>query len=348
MGMRCWLRAFSVVPALLCAGYAYAQDSSTARKLRVGDSFPVGHYLVKYMLQPWMEEVARRTNGAVAFDYYPAQQLGKASDLLTLTQSGVVDIGYVGPTYVSDKMPLSEVAQLPGVFQTSCQGSLAYWKIARQGILGKQEFEANKVHILLTIVLPPYHILTTNREIRTKDDLQGLKLRSTGGAMDLMTRALNAVPVRLAAPDTYESIARGTIDGLIFPLESVIAYGMEKQVKHATVGVGFGSFIVTYVIGDRLWKSLPPDVRKAMNEAGDKLVPEACAKVDNDTVSARAKLEGTGVKFLELNQAAQTAFNDTMKGVANAWADQLDKRGKKASETLKEFYAAVQEVAAKQ
>jgi TRAP-type C4-dicarboxylate transport system substrate-binding protein len=336
-----WWHALAIVPVLI-AGQACAQGATPARKLRVGDSFPVGHYLVRYMLQPWMDEVARRTNGAVAFDYYPAQQLGKAADLLALTQTGVIDIGYVGPTYVSDKMPLSEVAQLPGAFLTSCQGTLAYWKVARTGILREQEFEANKVRILLAIVLPPYHILTTNREIKTKDDVQGLKLRSTGGAMDLMTRALNAVPVRIAAPDAYESVSRGTIDGLIFPLESVISYGMDKLMKHATEGVGFGSFIVTYVISDRLWKQLPADVQKAMDEAGDGVVPQACAKVDNDTGAAKAKLEATGVKFTPLDAATRDNFSHTMKGVAGSWAEQLDKRGKKASETLKEFTAAVQ------
>lgn len=46
-------------------------------RLRVADSFPKGHYLVKLVLEPWMEEVKKRTNNAVAFEHYPAQQLGK-------------------------------------------------------------------------------------------------------------------------------------------------------------------------------------------------------------------------------------------------------------------------------
>jgi hypothetical protein len=46
--------------------------------------------------------------------HYPAQQLGKATDMLKLTQTGVADIGYVAPAYASDKMPVSEVAILPG------------------------------------------------------------------------------------------------------------------------------------------------------------------------------------------------------------------------------------------
>jgi hypothetical protein len=39
--------------------------------------------------------------------------LGKAKDLLALTQAGVIDIAYVAPGFVSDKMPLSVVAELP-------------------------------------------------------------------------------------------------------------------------------------------------------------------------------------------------------------------------------------------
>lgn len=105
----------------LVASVALAQAAEPV-KLRVADSFPKGHYLVKLILEPWMAEVTKRTNGAVTFEHYPAQQLGKAADMLKLTQTGVADIGYVAPAYVSDKMPVSEVAMLPGAFEHSCQG----------------------------------------------------------------------------------------------------------------------------------------------------------------------------------------------------------------------------------
>ena len=84
-----------------------------------------------------MEEVKKRTNNAVTFDHYPAQQLGKPADMLKLTQTGVADIGYVAPGYTSDKMPVSEVAMLPGAFEHSCQGTLAYWKLARNGVIAR-------------------------------------------------------------------------------------------------------------------------------------------------------------------------------------------------------------------
>src|SRR4051794_14791094 len=118
-------RRILLICGILIASTALARAADPIT-LRVADSFPKGHFIVKLILEPWMEEVKKRTNGAVAFEHYPAQQLGKAADMLKLTQTGVADIGYVAPGYVSDKMPVSEVAMLPGGFAHSCQGTLAY------------------------------------------------------------------------------------------------------------------------------------------------------------------------------------------------------------------------------
>src|SRR4030081_3525340 len=211
---------------LLIATTVLAQAADPVR-LRVADSFPKGHYLVKLILEPWMEQVSKRTGNAVVFEHYPAQQLGKAADMLKLTQTGVADIGYVAPAYVSDKMPVSEVAMLPGGFQHTCQGTLAYWKLARKGVIGEQDYAANNIRLLLAVSLPQYRILTVKAPVKDAADVAGLKLRSTRGAHDLPLRALGAVPVRMAAPDAYESLQRGTMEGLLFPLEIVVAFGAD-------------------------------------------------------------------------------------------------------------------------
>jgi len=105
--------------------------------------------------------------------------------------------------------------------------------------------------------------------VTTLENLKGLKLRSTGGAQDLTMRNLGAIPVRMAAPDTYESLSRGTLDGVVFPLDSVVSYNVEKLVKYSTEGANFSSFIVAYSISDAVWNQLTPEVRKIMIEAGE-------------------------------------------------------------------------------
>jgi len=327
------VRAAAVLALLLPVSTMSAQ----ALELKVADSFPGDHYLVRLMLKPWMDDVTKRTNGAVTFTHYPNQQIGKATDMLRLTQSGVIDIGYIGPSYVSDKMPLSEVAQLPGAFQTSCQGTMAYWKSAREGVLASREYAPNKIKLLMAVALPPYQVWTAKAKVETIKDMQGLKLRTTGGAQDLTVRALGAVPVRMAAPDAYESLSRGTMDGLLFPLDSVVAYGLDKLVKYATEGVSFGSFIVAYSINQSVWDKLPDDVKKAMNEASEAIAPKACADVDRELQVTQQKMKEQGIAFVPLSDTTRAEMKDKLKGVAQEWAAGLDSRGKQASAALKEF-----------
>ena len=343
--MVAFLRALAG-SGFLIASTVLAQAAEPIR-LRVADSFPKGHYLVKLVLEPWMEEVKKRTNNAVAFEHYPAQQLGKATDMLKLTQTGVADIGYVAPGYTSEKMPVSEVAMLPGAFDHSCQGTLAYWKLARNGVIAQQDYAANNIHLLLSVSLPQYRIFTVKQPVKDVSDVTGLKLRSTGGAQDLTLRAIGSVPVRMAAPDAYESLSRGTMDGLLFPLESVVAYGADKLVKYSTDGLGFGSFIVSYSISDNVWKKLPPEIQKTMIDVAEQMLPVVCQqiqKADNDT---KKSLEAAGIRFETLQADASAKFKDLMKGVAKAWSEGLDARGKRGSDALKEFDAAVAAIPAK-
>ena len=332
--------------SLILLGSTVLAQAADPITLRVADSFPKGHYLVKLILEPWMDEVKKRTNNAVNFEHYPAQQLGKAADMLKLTQTGVADIGYVAPAYVSDKMPVSEVAMLPGAFAHSCQGTLAYWKLARNGVIAEQDYAANNIRLLLAVSLPQYRIFTVKQPVKDVGDVTGLKLRSTGGAQDLTLRAIGAVPVRMAAPDAYESLSRGTMDGLLFPLESVIAYGADKLVKYSTDGLGFGSFIVSYSISDSAWKKLSPEIQKAMIDVADEIIPSACQHVQKADDETKKSLETT-IRFETLQPEVGAKFKDLMKGVAKTWSEGLDSRGKHGSDALKEFDAAVAGIPAK-
>jgi TRAP-type C4-dicarboxylate transport system substrate-binding protein len=220
--MNRFIPVTAIALALVASLPAMAQQ-----KLRVADSLPVGHFFAESGTKFWMAEVKRLTNGKVDFEYFPSEQLGKAKDMLTLTQTGVADVGYVVPSYVSEKMPLSAVAELPGGFSTGCEGTLAYYKLSTgNGILAQREFAANNVRMIFTLVLPPYQLFTSKAKLDSYKSVEGLKLRTAGGAMDATARAFGAVPVRMAAPEIYESLSRGTIDGMLLPHASVLSYDL--------------------------------------------------------------------------------------------------------------------------
>ncbi|MBN9528875.1 MAG: TRAP transporter substrate-binding protein DctP [Alphaproteobacteria bacterium] len=334
-----------VLAASLYAGSALAQGAAPI-KLKLADSLPTEHFAIRFLVQPWIDEVAKRSNGAVSVERFPAQQLGKAADLMALSQTGVIDIGYVGPSYVTgNKMPHSEVAQLPAAFETACQGTMAYWKLGRgDGLIAQGDFAPNKLRLLLALVLSPYVILTPDKPLATLKDFEGRKLRSTGSAMDLTARALGAVPTRIAAPDIYEALSRRTVDGAFYAVESVLAYGMEDIVKYSTDKVSYGSFVMTWVMRNELWQKLPPETRKAMDEVADTQVAAACKLLEQHYVDTRKTLTGKGMAFVAVDDKARQEIEGRMQGVNAAWAKELDDRGKKGSAVLKAFTDAVAQV----
>ncbi|MBV6272256.1 hypothetical protein KVP09_04890 [Alcaligenaceae bacterium CGII-47] len=102
-------------------------------ELRMGDSLPPSHIISENLTKPWIKLVEEKSEGRIKIRYFPAEQMGKAKDMLSLTQSGILDVGYIGAAYVSEKMPLSAVAELPGAFENSCQVIKGYWELATEG-----------------------------------------------------------------------------------------------------------------------------------------------------------------------------------------------------------------------
>lgn len=324
---------------LLSAGPGHSQNTKIV--LRVADSFPAaGHYFSEPAAKYFMETVKRATGGQVEFEHYPSEQMGKAKDLLSLTLSGVIDIGSVMPSYASEKLPLSAVAELPGGFASACQGTLAYWKLARDGVLAQKEYSPNGIRILFTLVSAPYQVLM-RQPFDSIKTLEGRKLRSTGSSTDIAIRKLNAIPIRMAAPEIYESLSRGTLDGVVISYAAAVSYNLHTLTKAMTVGENFGSAVLTYSISEARWKSLPPNVQKAMLEAGDAATRRACAAMDENIAADIEKMRQAGGSPVRLAGLEKVELQTRFASAGAEWASELDRRGKSGTEVLKAFKEAV-------
>jgi TRAP-type C4-dicarboxylate transport system substrate-binding protein len=80
-----------------------------------------------------------------------------------------------------------------------------------------------------------------------------------------------------------------------------------------------------------------------MIEVADEILPSACQDVQKADESTKKTLEAAGVRFEPLQP---DKFKELLKGVATTWAEGLDARGKRGSEALREFDAAVAAVPA--
>ena len=316
--------------------------------LKVADALPSGHIAHQFILRPFMEGVTRRTNGAVTFQHFPGEQLGKAKDMLIMEQSGVADIALTVPSYISDKLPLTAAAELPGAFNTVCEATKAYRRLTHEGgVLFRSEYGANRIRALMAFPIAPSNlVLSTNRKVEAAKDLDGLKIRTSGGAHDLTVRGLGAVSVRMSPPEVYESMQRGTVDGALFPVPSVISYDLTKLVKSFATNVNFGGIILTYSISDAKWRQLTPEQRTIVEEEADNAIASGCEKLDAEFADGVKKIQAAGGRLFTFAPGDLRTFDGVFETVRKDWAANLDRRGKPGTEVLNAWTAAVQAVRA--
>ncbi|WP_342643726.1 TRAP transporter substrate-binding protein DctP [Rhodoligotrophos ferricapiens] len=311
--------------------------------LRVADSFPTTH---QYSIntKAWLDRVTELTGGRITFEYYPAEQLAKSADLLDAVESGIADIGYAAPLYMSDRLPISTVTALPLVGNVSDPQKLndAFNELA-QNELNEVEFLPQGVRVVRAMVTAPYQLMMRADKITSLDQLKGKKIRSSGGVQERSVENLGAVPVAIPAPDLYPALQRGTIDGTLFNTPTAAGYKLEEQLKWSTSNLNLGLFPVLYVINENVWSTLPEDIQKAMIQAGRDVIPlaiEADRKREVEFDEA-LKARGGGMYAIEAEELPNWAA--ALKPVSEAWIKNLTGQGKPADKVFARWEKLVTE-----
>jgi len=317
-----------------------AQASAETIRLRVADVYPTTHPVSNTTIKVFMEDMKQRLGDQIEFEYYPAEQLGKGKDLLALTQQGVVDIGLVVPSYVSDKLPLSAVSELPGAYATSCEGTQAMMQLSIDGALAEKEFAPNGVRILIAHTFAPFQAFSS-KPYDTLASFQGQKLRTLGAVTDMTIESLGAVPIRISAPEINEAMSRGTIDGGLLGVATVLSYDLVPYVKSAVYGTSFGGAFVSYAISEANWAKLSPEIQQAMTEAGKTASMNGCQKADEAVDQQFDKLRAAKVQVVELSEEDAGKFRESTTDIGRKWAEGLDGRGKPGTDVLDAFRAAL-------
>lgn len=308
--------------------------------LRLADQFPLTHFASKTGSQAFIKKVAEMSNDTITIKHFPAQQLAKASGMLDAVKNRVADITVCGVVYVSDRMPLSGAAMLPGLFNDVTTGTIAYTKLANNELL-EAEFLRHGVRPLWVSLAPVYQLQLTSKEsITSIDDIKGKKLRTAGAIMELTAKALGATPVTIGPSDFYLSLQRGTVDGAIYTIPGWRAYSLHEVLNSSTTNAGLGSVAFATLINEDVWKSLSPEVQSILQKAGESTGIGAAAIFDNVVAKSNSKMKEAGKNVYALPPELLKDMNTKLSVVENTWLDQMKSRnlpGEKILEAFKRY-----------
>jgi len=231
-------------------------------KLTLADQNSATAWGPVHALQPWVKQIEDATKGKVKVEVYPAQTLVKGPDMWKAVRSGVVDIGWCFHGYWADMTPLADVIALPFLpVKSSEQASEVLWKLYEKYPAIQKEF--SEVQPLLLYTTSPYFLLTTKKQVKTLDDIKGMKIRIPGGPPTEMVKALGAVPTPIPMPDMYQALDKGVVDGMGVPWEAIEGFRLYEVSKYTTMAP-LNVVYFSLCANKQKWASLPKDVKDAI------------------------------------------------------------------------------------
>jgi TRAP-type C4-dicarboxylate transport system substrate-binding protein len=295
------------------------------------------------LLGPWCEKIGKESAGRLKCQIYPAMQLGGTPpQLFDQARDGVVDVVWTIPTYQAGRFVKSEVFELPYLIKTAETGSPALWEYIQKNSL--DEFKGTR--LILTHVHDGAQFHFTTKDVKSLEDLKGLKVRAPTRISTKVLAALGAVPVQMPVPQVPEAMSKGVVDGASLPWEVVPALKIDEIAKtHTESATGqptMSNTIFVVAMNQAKYDSLPPDLRKVIDANSGLAASQWAGKIWDSTIApARKSALEHKATINVLTPAEYDRWRKATEGVEKDWIGEANAKGANGAALLEDAKALI-------
>ena len=314
------LLAGVLLVSLFAVGFAPAPAAAESITLNYAN-FPPAPTFPCVQMERWADEVEKRTDGKVTVKTFPGGTLLGAKNMMDGVIAGQADIGCLCMAYQPGRFTVTNATSLPLGIPNARVGSLVLWDLYE-----KYQPEAfAKVKVLAMFTTAPANIMS-KAPIRTLDDIRGVDLRASGGALQLL-KAWGANGVGMPMSETPEALQKGVVDGLFSSLEVMKDFKFAEYCRYVTM-----SDTVVYpfsvVMNMDAWNKLPDDVKKVFDELRVEQSEWTGTYMDNHVQESIEWSKKTyDVEFIELGADERAKWDARLEPITEAWIKDAEGKG---------------------
>ncbi|UMB54167.1 TRAP transporter substrate-binding protein [Lutibacter sp. A64] len=237
-----------------------------SKVLYLGHTLPQTHPVHKGMLE-FQKVLEKKSKGTLKVKIFPDGQLGSERELLELLQIGSVAATKVSAATLSNFVPEYHIFGIPYLFRNK-----EHQFDVLEGEIGKSILEKGSKFWLRGLC---YYdagnrsFYTSNKAIRTPDDLKGLKIRVMNNQMAInMVNSMGGSATPLSYGELYTAIQQGVVDGAENNPPSFVSSNHYEISKYYTLDE-HSSVPDVLLIGTKYWDKLSVEERAWVQEAAD-------------------------------------------------------------------------------
>jgi TRAP-type C4-dicarboxylate transport system substrate-binding protein len=321
----------------IAAGAAFiAVPAFSQTTLTLSSWVPPNHSLTLAQSE-WCEIVSKNSGGKIKCNLLP-RAVAAPPGTFDAVKNGLADVSFTVHGYTPGRFVHTQMAEFPFLGDAAEPLSVAFNRVASKYPQFGQEHQGVKV--LAYFTHGPGIVFNTKRPVTKLEDLQGLKWRVGGGMVNEIAKTLGMNVTLKPAPESYELLNSGVMDGTLFPAESIESFRIDKIIKHATTfpgGLYNTSFV--FMMNPAKYDKLSPEEKKAIDAASGEFAARhfgrSWDKVDR---RAFALMQANNVPVVKADAKFVADIKSKTSALEAKWVKDAEAKGlKDAAKVLAEF-----------
>jgi TRAP-type C4-dicarboxylate transport system substrate-binding protein len=325
-------------PALLREGHAQAPQVT----LKMHHFLPpVSNGHAKF-LAPWAKKVEADSQGRIKIDIFPSMQLGGTPpQLFDQVRDGVADLVWTLPGSTPGRFPGIEVVELPFV---AARRGVVNAKATQELYETELKNEFREVHPIC-LWSHDHGLVHANRQVKTLEDMKGLKLRSPTRQAAEALKMLGATGIAMPIPQVPESLAQRVLDGCVVPWEVVPAIKVHELLKFHTEIPGSPTlYTASFILGMNKpkYESLPADLKAVIDKHSGQVAAEAAGRMwDEQAVIVSDMVKKRGNTITTLTEDEAKRWQQATRPAIDAWIASVKDKGIDGAKLVETFRGLV-------
>ena len=257
------------------------------------------------VFQRFADLVDEYSGGEMKLKMYPNEQLGKTNAVMEQLKLGTVHMYAEGSTYM--KKWMKDITWMSAAFLFDDR---EHWVRFMNTDMVKGWFEkaAEDAGVIqlgdpTAILRGPYRVMVTTRDVRSFDDIKGLKLRMHPNQTAIETWTTIGADVKtLAWTDVYQSIDKGIVEAVNSPIalvEDMRFYEVGPHViRHDEYYQSIG-----FMVNQAAYEKLPDSLKDAINQAYVTAGEYSHEVMGTSAGASIARMKEKGVTFVDVDRA---------------------------------------------
>jgi TRAP-type transport system periplasmic protein len=265
------------------------------------------------------EHMKEWSGGKIDVNVYPYGTLGATGDINELAQMGVVQFVFSDYAWISAFVPQAQVLALNYLFPTEKVPEILDWMVRNGKFIPLLEkaFRQNGL-VPLSIMFEGWQWMTSKKEIKSIDNVEGLKLRLMSSKLLVEDyKAYGAAPTPMSYGEVYSGLQMGLIDAQVNPLFAIYSmkfYEVQEYLTQLKSEPFIGIPTVNAEFFDGLTKDAQEEMRRFWIDAilpAGKWITERNAADKEKMMKAKPELKFTVLDDAEIAKfkaAAETVY----------------------------------------